>query len=611
MIPRRNLWFLLSLAALSCSATDSFEQVAMFRGNAQHTGVYDTQDVDEKGTLLWRFSTEGPVRSSPTVLGDRVFIGSGDGHVYALDRSTGQRMWVFNAGSPINSTPAVARGLVVFGSRKGVFHAVDIASGRERWQFETGDVVPWEWGFEGWDAYTSSPVVIATTVVFGAGDGVLYALELATGTELWRFRTGGRIRSSPAYGEGVVFVGSADGRAYAVDVGSGTEVWHHETEGASLRSADFGFDRKSIIASPAVAGGTVFVGSRDGHMYALDQVTGERKWRADHSLSWAMSSPAVLGDRIYSGTSDGLFVHSLDVATGEELWRFDAAGYTWSSPAVVDGTVYIGDNGGYLRAIDRETGRERWNYRTTGGVLSTPVVHQGVVFFGSDDGNVYALTGETDPTHLAVFWDESLRDVNYYESHAVAREFFEQHGYETLDARALGAFMEARVDDGARSVIVFSMDHLPSSVAVEPSDTVLFRRYLDSGGKVVWLGLPPMLLERDEETGRVTGVDRARCSRLLGVDFEAMNFDSYGATATTIGREWGAPRWWLSSYAIDDQESVDVLGWDENGRASWWVRSYSGLPGTGFVYLGSSGTRFDELSAIRAIAEYGVARAEQ
>jgi outer membrane protein assembly factor BamB len=563
----------------------------MFRGDPQHSGIYDTQGVDDGGAILWRFGTEGPVRSSPTVLGDRVFVGSGDGRLYALDRSTGEKLWVVNADSPVNSSPAAARGLVVFGSRDGTFRAVDYNAGSERWRFETDDIVPWEWGFEGWDAYTSSPVVIDTIVVFGAGDGFLYALSLENGNELWRFQTGGRIRSSPAYADGVVFVGSADGRAYAVDLNDGTEVWRHETEGATLTS--------------------VYIGSRDGHMYALDQRTGSRKWRVSHDVSWAMSSPAVLGDHLYSGTSDGLFVHALHVTTGDELWRFDATGYTWSSPAVAGGTVYIGDNGGYLRALDRESGEERWNYKVAAGVLSSPVVDQGVVFFGSDDGSVYALNSETARTHLAVFWDDELRDFNYYSSHNEAREFFEQHAYEVLDAPALGEFMAERLGDGEPSVVVFAMDHVPSSVAIEPSDTTLFRRYLDGGGKVVWLGLPPMLIERDAETGQAIAVDRGRSGALLGVDFGAANFDSYGATATTAGREWGTPRWWISSYAIDQQERIEVLGRDENGKASWWARSYGGAPGTGFVYLAAAATRFEEFPAIRAVAEYGIVGSQQ
>jgi outer membrane protein assembly factor BamB len=593
-------------ALIACSQQQALQDTAMFRGDPQHTGVYNTAGVDRLGGVLWRFQTDGPVRSSPTVSGDWVFVGSGDGQMYVLDRHTGSVRWSANVASPVNSSPAVARGLVIFGARDGTFYALDAGNGTERWRFDTGDLIPWEWGFEGWDAYTSSPVIVDSMVLFGAGDGYLYALELTGGRELWRFATEGRIRSSPAVADGVVFLGSADGRVYAVDLATGDERWRYEPEGVSHVSAEFGFDRKSIIASPAVAGGTVYVGSRDGFMYALDRATGELKWRADHSVSWAMSSPAVLDNVLFSGTSDGQFVHALDVVSGEESWRFDAAGYTWSSPAVAGNTVYIGDGGGYLRALDRHSGDERWSYKVKDGVLSSPVVAAGVVYFGSDDGAVYALTGEGRYPDLAVFWDEELRDFTFYDSYDVVRTYFEQNGYRVLDVAALGEFMQNHVADGEASVVVFAVDHVPSSVASGTADTVLFRRYLDAGGKVVWLGLPPMLLARDPDSGQPTAMSRDTSSSLIGVDFGAVNFDSYGATATDLGSEWGAPTWWVSSYSIDLSDGIGVLGLDENGRAAAWVRTHGGPSGTGFVYISAQRHTIENLAGIKAMAEYGL-----
>jgi hypothetical protein len=404
----------------------------------------------------------------------------------------------------------------------------------------------------------------------------------------------------------LVFVGSADGRVYAVDLTSGEERWRHEPEGVTLVSADFGFDRKSLISSPAVVDGTVYVGSRDGFMYAIDQTTGERKWRADHRVSWAMSSPAISGDVLYSGTSDGAFVHALDVISGEEIWRFVAGGYTWSSPAVADDGVYIGDGAGRLLALDRETGDVRWSYGTAGAVLSSPVVADGLVYFGSDDGNVYALHGEGQFPHRAVFWDGDLRDFTFNQSHAVVRAYLAEHGYSVLDVESLTVFLRERITDQEPSVVVFAMDHVPSGIAPEPADTVLFRRYLQAGGKIVWLGLLPMLLSRDPETGNVTALDREAGSRLLDVDFANANFDTYGAAPTALGLEWGAPSSWISSFAIDASDDLDILGLDENGRAAAWVKSYGGPPGTGFVSLNAQQISFDDLPVIRDMAEYGI-----
>jgi outer membrane protein assembly factor BamB len=595
-----------SLLIFACVGESPVDGVTMFRGDARHSGDFGDGGPATLGGVQWRFATGGAVRSSPAVVGDWLYVGSSDGHLYALNRTTGSRRWSVDLGSPVNGSPAVADGLVVVGSRDGTFHAFDAGSGATRWTFATGDLIPWEWGFEGWDAYTSSPVIAGSVVLFGAGDGVLYALALASGTETWRFATEGRIRSSPAVADGVVFAGSADGRLYAVDLASGEERWRYEPEGVTLVSADFGFDRKSIISSPAVVDGTVYVGSRDGWMYAVDQRTGAFRWRADHAVSWAMSSPAVVDGIVYSGTSDGAFVHALDASSGEERWRIDAEGYTWSSPAVTTRGVYIGDAGGNVWALDRVDGSVLWRFRTGGAVVSSPVVAGDVVYVGSDDGSVYALHGDGVYPHLAVFWDEDVRPFTLQAGHEVTRTYFAEHGYRVLDAEALAAFLEARVADGDPSVVVFAMDHLPATVAATSADTTLFRRYLDAGGKVVWLGLPPRAIARDPETGRFLGLDRDGGRALLGVGYAGMNFDAYSAAITPAGEVWGLPGSWVSSYAVDPTDGVTVLAEDENGRAAAWVATYGGAPGTGFVHVATPRVPWGAYPVIRAAAEYGV-----
>jgi outer membrane protein assembly factor BamB len=577
----------------------------MFRGNPAHTGAYETAGVRELGGVLWRFETMGPVRSSPTIAGGTVYVGSTDGSLYAVDAASGAERWHAAVGSPVSSSPAVAHGLVIFGSRDGAFHAVRSSTGELEWKFDTGDLLPWEWGFEGWDIYTSSPVLADSVVVFGAGDGSVYALQPTTGAELWRFDTDGRIRSTPAIADGIVFAGSTDGLVYALDLASGSEVWRHATEGAGMTSADLGVDRKSIIAPVAVSEGLVFIGSRDGYMYALDQQTGERRWRFSHDGSWAMSAPAISGGTLYAGTSDGRFVHALDVQSGEELWRFTGEGYTWASPAFADGTVYAGDGAGPLWALDAATGAERWHFPASGGVYSSPVVQDGVVFFGTEDGSVYALHGEGRYAHRAVFYDDSLRVFNYYGASVETRVHFEQRGYSVLDGEALTSFLEARIQDGAPSVVVFAMDHLPSSVAAEPADSVLFRRYLEAGGKVVWPGLPPMLLARDE-AGRFVAIDRARSSSLTGVDYTAANFDFYASIPTESGRRWGLTGGWVSTLAVEPSEEIEVLAIDENGRAGAWVKSYGGPEGTGLVGFSLDKATPAVLEALWLAAEFGL-----
>lgn len=81
-------------------------------------------------------------------------------------------------------------------------------------------------------------------------------------------------------------------------------------------------------------------------------------------------------------------------SSGRE-WRFNTDGAVFSSPAVVDDTVYVGSNDGNLYAIATADGTERWRTETDDAVYSSPVVADGVVYVGSYDGTVYAVEGPT------------------------------------------------------------------------------------------------------------------------------------------------------------------------------------------------------------------------
>jgi outer membrane protein assembly factor BamB len=589
-------------SAESAGAQTPDRDVSMFRGGPARTGVYSPSAGQSLAGLQWRFLTDGDVVSSPTVLGRTVYVGSGDGHLYALDRTTGARKWAFDAGVPIPSSPAVGAGAVYIGTRDGQFYAVDAATGKQRWRFTTGALMPWAWGHESGDVYTSSPAFANGTVYFGAGDGRVYAVDAATGKEKWRAQTGGRVRASPAIDGGRVYVGSADGRVYAFDRATGAPKWKFETEGVKLSSGDFGFDRRTVQSSPAVANGTVFVGARDGWIYAIDAATGAEKWRFDHKVSWINTSPAVVDGVVYAGSSDAQFVQALDATTGKELWR-TTTGTTWSSPAVAGDVIYAGDGQGRLHALDRKTGKLLWSFRTGSTVYSSPTPSGDLVFVGSTDGGVYALRVAPTPVLRAVFFDSTYTKSASVPDPSLMSRYFVNRGYQLLDEKALGDWLQARIADKAPSVLVFAIDHLPPPAV----DTAAFersplRRYLDAGGKVVWPGIPPVLFPRDPKTGSPGGLANLKwgnATKLLGVPHDAAMFDQRGVRSTATGKQWGLQPRWRTGWGIDPDRSITVLGLDEFGLASAWVKRYGGPEGTGFVRVPP-----DELMTVFLVAEY-------
>src|SRR5262249_24056423 len=175
---------------LALAAPSAPTPSAMFRGDARHTGVFASAAGPALSSLRWQVDAHGPVRGSPTVLGDAsaVLFGSGDGHLYCVDAANGRERWHTALGGAVVSTPAVSGDLVVGTARERTVTAVDLATGRVRWRFEAGKDLPFDWE---WDYWLSSPAIAENRVFVGSGDGELYALELSSGRRLWELSTGG------------------------------------------------------------------------------------------------------------------------------------------------------------------------------------------------------------------------------------------------------------------------------------------------------------------------------------------------------------------------------------------------------------------------------------
>ena len=113
-------------------------------------------------------------------------------------------------------------------------------------------------------------------------------------------------------------------------------------------------------------------------------------WRSETWAPAVYTSPAVVDGVVYVGAHDQN-VYALDAAAGEERWHFETGGLIYSSPAVVEGVLYIGSNDSYVYALDAASGEERWRFKTDDAVFSSPTVVGGVVYIGSWDGYAYAL----------------------------------------------------------------------------------------------------------------------------------------------------------------------------------------------------------------------------
>ncbi|NOT08124.1 MAG: PQQ-binding-like beta-propeller repeat protein [Gemmatimonadales bacterium] len=620
--PASLIWSLSACAVFATTSVNAQDALPagspMFRGNPAHTGVSSAPFFRGQGGVKWSVRTGGPVRSSPAVTATRVFAGSADGFLYAVDRAAGHIVWRFEVGGVVDAAPAVAAGLVIVANDLGRIVAVDERTGRLRWSVRSGTALPSNTASRpryDYEYFISSPVIVGRTVVIGQPDGGVYALDLVTGARRWRVTTGGKVHATPAVHDGLVVVGSFDGRVYGIDLGSGASRWVFRTAGDTIDLVKTGYDRRGIQSSAAIADGTIFLGSRDDGVYALDAATGAARWRASHRGSWVVGSPAVDGEgRVFVGSSDGRFVQALEGATGKELWRLRTGASMQASPLRVQDALVVGgyrtDNvTGDLTVLEAASGAIRWRLRLDGSILSSPVAMDEELYVGTDGGSIVAIhEANRLVPRLAVFYDSTHMGRPFITGGRLAFEYFRDLGYEPLGVDSLAGFLASRSADGVPSAVIFASDVLPPGVLAESGGASPLRRYLDAGGKVIWTSMPLGAAVRDS-TGRLVATDFARAGRMLGVSVAGLTFNGIEARPTAVGGPWGVSNWSMGMYGFAPADLTEALAVDRFGQATAWVKSYRpDRPGSGYVQLFGVGLSLERLPMVRAAAEYGLLR---
>ena len=85
----------------------------------------------KSGDGVWEFKTGNGIESSPVVSGNNVFVGSGDGSIYAVDIKSGKEQWSFELGDNIRSSPAIVDGKLVIGCDDGKIYCFNDSSKAE------------------------------------------------------------------------------------------------------------------------------------------------------------------------------------------------------------------------------------------------------------------------------------------------------------------------------------------------------------------------------------------------------------------------------------------------------------------------------------------------
>lgn len=326
--------------------------------------------------VLWKFKTGAEVKSSAAISQGRVFIGSSDTNVYALDLRSGEKRWSYTTEDAVEAAPCVVDGTVFVGSSDGFLYALDAETGGLKWKYETdGEIL----GAANW---TRSPDGQKTWVLVGSYDNRVHCVDSESGQAVWTYETDNYVNGSPAVADGMCVFGGCDAIIHAISVSDGSKV--------------AGIDSGSYIAgSAAFVDGQVYVGNYDDVCLRADIDSAKIVWEYTESEAAIFSSPAVTDRLVVFGSRDNS-VHALRRDDGKQVWAFKTLGEVDSSPAICGDKVVVGSEDGRLYMLRLTDGKLLWSYEIGKPILSSPAVAQGAVVIGCDDGYVYAF-GSVQP----------------------------------------------------------------------------------------------------------------------------------------------------------------------------------------------------------------------
>ena len=196
------------------------------------------------GSPVWSYQTEDQIRCSPTVGGDRTFLGGCDGQLHVVDLNTGKAIGQpLPLGGPTGSTPAVSGTRAFLPIMDGAVLAFDWQQQKELWRYEDQ---------ERSQEYRNSVAVSDKLVIVSSQYKQVDAISIDTGKLQWRHTLRRRADASPVIAGDDVWIAATDGRLIRLSLADGTkEKWSYEIRG-------------SFLAAPAIAGDELFIADDEG-----------------------------------------------------------------------------------------------------------------------------------------------------------------------------------------------------------------------------------------------------------------------------------------------------------------------------------------------------------
>ncbi|MFP5330589.1 MAG: PQQ-binding-like beta-propeller repeat protein [Alphaproteobacteria bacterium] len=248
------------------------------------------------GGIAWQVRPGGPLRGSPTIAGDALYVMSQDNQIYSLKTADGTTNWSQAAALEIAgvfgvASPAFAQGTVVAGFSSGELNAYRYENGRLVWQ-DALSRTSIRTSVSSLSDINADPVIDSGQVIAIGQGGRMVALELISGQRMWELNLAGI--STPWVAGDWVFVVTEDAKAMAIARATGKIRWI--TQLPQFRKEKSKTGQLSYVG-PVLAGGRLIVASSNGALINIDPVSGavqsQTSIRAPVTLPFAVANSTL------------------------------------------------------------------------------------------------------------------------------------------------------------------------------------------------------------------------------------------------------------------------------------------------------------------------------
>jgi eukaryotic-like serine/threonine-protein kinase len=253
-------------------------------------------------------------------------------------------------------------------------YAVNVDTGVEAWRFPAKASTA--------NPFYATPALTpdGSQLIVGGFDHKLYSLNPASGAQNWVFEQAkDRWIGGPLVTSDAIYAANADYKLYALDF-SGNPLW------VTPFSGD-----QAIWGSPVTDGTNIYFGTLGRHVYAVNAQTGQQVWvqKVDGAI---LGSPTLVSEKnyLYVGTYGGVLAR-LSTLDGSILEQETASSWIWAAPAQ-DGTyLYTGDGDGTFYGFPINGTGQPWTQKLNGTITGSPLVLGETIIVGTEAGTLYFM----------------------------------------------------------------------------------------------------------------------------------------------------------------------------------------------------------------------------